>query len=193
MKFNMFKLGDKNKNNAPDKSGGNKAGAAIDEANGDITNIVNTPPARPHGPAGELSLEEVNDQNGDIALVEINDNPDNIKVGEVKPSVIPKENLSAKPSGFKTTKIGANGADAAVAPAAIQQPAAEKPEEKPADPSKNDLNSLFSTDEEEENPLAALINNLPDVTARELLDDLDEIHRIIKEWKPNQGGGGIPR
>ena len=69
----------------------------------------------------------------------------------------------------------------------------KKLEVKTEENSTNDLNSLFSMNEEEENPLAALINSLPDVTVRELMDDLDEIHRIIKEWKPNQGGGGIPR
>ena len=59
----------------------------------------------------------------------------------------------------------------------------EKKEEKPDDD--DSLNNLFSNDEEEENPLASLINSLPDVTARELMDDLAEIHRIIKEWRPS--------
>ena len=59
----------------------------------------------------------------------------------------------------------------------------EKKEAKPDDA--DSLNNLFSSEEEEENPLAGLINSLPDVTARELMDDLAEIQRIIKEWKPN--------
>ena len=45
------------------------------------------------------------------------------------------------------------------------------------------INNLFSDDEEEENPLANLVKSLPDVTAQELVDDLDEIKGIIKEWQ----------
>ncbi|HTY81770.1 MAG TPA: hypothetical protein VMB24_03220 [Dehalococcoidales bacterium] len=192
MKFNMFKLGDKNKNSAPEK-GGKKTEAASAEANGEIASIVDAPPIRPHGPAGELSLDDGGEQNGDIALDEISDNPEEFKAGEVKNSVIPKENLSSKQSGFKTSKVGANGEESGLPSAAAPQPVAAIPEAKAADPGTTDLNSLFSMDEDEENPLAALMASLPDVTARELMDDLDEIHRIIKEWKPNQGGGGIPR
>jgi hypothetical protein len=43
------------------------------------------------------------------------------------------------------------------------------------------LSNLFNQDEEEENPLAALINSLPDVSAQELLDDLQEIKDIIRD------------
>ena len=54
-------------------------------------------------------------------------------------------------------------------------------EKEPQKEEDDSLNSLFSQDEEEENPLASLINSLPDVTARELLDDLQEIKEIIQE------------
>ena len=47
------------------------------------------------------------------------------------------------------------------------------------------LSDLFSQDEEEVNPLASLINSLPDVTAQELLDDLQEIKEIINEQRHN--------
>ena len=47
----------------------------------------------------------------------------------------------------------------------------------------NSLSDLFSQDDEEENPLASLISSMPDVTAQELLDDLQEIKGIIKEWQ----------
>jgi hypothetical protein len=58
---------------------------------------------------------------------------------------------------------------------------------KESQPDENDdsLNKLFSDQEEEENPLASLIANLPDVTVQELMDDLEEIKKIIREWKAN--------
>ena len=179
MKFNVFKLSDKNKNGA-EKANNKKTGTASGKPSGDISKILNADPARPHGPAEILTLEG-DDQNSDVTLDEIDENPDNIKLHELKTSVIPADKASA----IKTVPLS-------TAPAAVPL-AAEKIGEKAVDNSTNDLNSLFSMNEEEENPLAALINSLPDVTARELMDDLDEIHRIIKEWKPNQGGGGIPR
>jgi len=179
MKFNLFKFSDKNKNGT-EKANNKKTGTASREPNGDISNILNADPARPHGPAKVLTLDG-DDQNSDVTLDEIDENPNNIKLGEIKASVIPADKVSA----IKTVPLSP-------APAAVPL-AAEKSGGKAEDNSTTDLNSLFSTDDEEENPLAALINSLPDVTARELMDDLDEIHRIIKEWKPNQGGEGIPR
>lgn len=47
----------------------------------------------------------------------------------------------------------------------------------------DDLKNLFSEDEEEDNPLANLINFLPDVSVQELVDDIDEIKSIIEEWQ----------
>ena len=47
----------------------------------------------------------------------------------------------------------------------------------------DDLKNLFSQDEEEEHPLANLINFLPDVSVQELVDDIDEIKSIIREWQ----------
>jgi hypothetical protein len=60
----------------------------------------------------------------------------------------------------------------------------EKPKDIKLDDSNDSLDSLFSQDEEEVNPLANLINSLPDVSAQEIIDDLNEIKRIIKEWHP---------
>ena len=45
------------------------------------------------------------------------------------------------------------------------------------------LSNLFNDDEEEENPLEKLINSLPDVSTQELIDDLNEIKGIIKDWQ----------
>jgi hypothetical protein len=55
----------------------------------------------------------------------------------------------------------------------------------PKEAESDSLTNLFSQEDEEENPLAALINSLPDVTAEELLDDLREIKEIIQEWHNN--------
>jgi hypothetical protein len=64
----------------------------------------------------------------------------------------------------------------ATAPAEAEKATAEAQES-------DSLSNLFSDDEEEENPLANLINSLPDVTTQELLDDLKEIKEIIQEWQ----------
>ena len=59
----------------------------------------------------------------------------------------------------------------------------ETPQEPKLEDSDDSIKNLFSDDEEEVNPLANLINSLPDVTAQELVDDLNEIQEIIKEWQ----------
>lgn len=59
----------------------------------------------------------------------------------------------------------------------------ETPQEPKLEDADDSLKNLFSDDEEEVNPLANLINSLPDVTAQELVDDLNEIQEIIKEWQ----------
>lgn len=43
------------------------------------------------------------------------------------------------------------------------------------------FSDLFSDEEEDVNPLANLINNLPEVSAQELINELEEIKEIIKE------------
>lgn len=59
-------------------------------------------------------------------------------------------------------------------------------EKEPAKEEESDsLNKLFSQEDDEENPLAALINSLPDVTAQELLYDLQEIEEIMRERQHN--------
>ena len=68
-------------------------------------------------------------------------------------------------------------AEAAAPAEAEKQPATEE--------ESDSLDSLFSEEEDEVNPLANLINSLPDVAAQELLDDLQEIKEIIREWQQN--------
>jgi len=45
------------------------------------------------------------------------------------------------------------------------------------------LKALFTSEENEENPLANLINSLPEVTIDELEEDLKEIKDIIRDWQ----------
>jgi hypothetical protein len=64
-----------------------------------------------------------------------------------------------------------------------EKPAGEKkPAADPVDLG-NSLSGLFNDDEEEENPPANLIKSLPDDTTREIVEDLNEIKRIIHEWQ----------
>ena len=137
-------------------------------------------PIRPHGPAAELTLEEEDLQNNaGITLDEIDDS---VKPGEeVKTAEVSAEKAAAVKAAPAAT------ATATIIPAAVAAVAEKKEEKKEEKPDDADsLNNLFSSDEEEENPLASLINSLPDVTARELIDDLAEIQRIIKEWIPSK-------
>jgi hypothetical protein len=114
-------------------------------------------PVRPHGPIGELTVEseeKTPDKDKSADTSELpGENGEEIKIVEVKTEA-----------------------------AAELKEEKEKKEEKAEDDSES-LSKLFSQDEEEENPLANLINSLPDVTAQELLDDLNEIKGIISEWQ----------
>ncbi|MFA5308862.1 MAG: hypothetical protein WC370_05160 [Dehalococcoidales bacterium] len=70
---------------------------------------------------------------------------------------------------------GITGIETAKAPAA---PAEAK--DAKMDLSSDSLSSLFAQDEEEEYPLAGLMQSLPDISAGELLDDIKEIKNIMQ-------------
>jgi hypothetical protein len=170
-----------------------KLGKGTEELNGlaaveDINKVLNTDPIRPHGPAKELTLDAEDQENAGIILDEIEIGApakpgEDIKIGVVTGVKAPDVKLSPVAAPVVSSVTAKAAVAVAVAPAAAPAaPAEEKKEEKTDD---NDLNKLFSTDETEENPLAGLINSLPDVTVQELLDDLAEIHGIIKEWRTN--------
>ena len=59
----------------------------------------------------------------------------------------------------------------------------ESDEEQGKEGEGDSLSDLFSQEEEIENPLAGLISSLPDVTARELLDEVQEIKVMLSEWQ----------
>jgi hypothetical protein len=197
--FSLGKLGNKNKPGSPEKKDAKavktadheakvsqktkdlkKAAAKLDEIKDE--DVIEIPtvdiPVRPHGPAAELTIdEEIGGSSGIKLDEEISDEPV-ILGGEIKVTPVTVQALGA----IKTAPAPAPVSVTAPSTAAALAVEGKK-EDKPAE--SDSLNNLFSQDEEEENPLDSLIKSLPDVTVRELMDDLSEIHRIIKEWSPN--------
>jgi hypothetical protein len=118
---------------------------------------------KPHGPLAELTIEPGDERDEADSLDAEEDlfeeGGEEVKVVEVsgESPAPPKDEKEAKPEETKEEA---------------------KPEE-----SDDSINKLFSEEEEEENPLANLIKSLPDVTATELIDDLNEIKGIIKDWQ----------
>jgi hypothetical protein len=158
------------------------------EENADIS-------ARPHGPIGELEVgaeDELKDKDSptdenDGILPE--ESGEEVKLVEVSADVV----TSLKAKAATSPKAEAAASPKAQAAALPKAQAAIPPKAEAASPPKEDktkledagdsLNKLFSNDEEEENPLANLIRSMPDVTTEELLDDLNEIKEIIREWQ----------
>lgn len=124
-----------------------------DEA--DTTEENEDTPAGPHPPLDELTIEP------EDKLAEVDDDEAGANVTEEEGEEIKVVEVTAgsdqPPEGEKEAKAEEGGGDS--------------------------IKNLFSDDEEEENPLANLIKSLPDVTAGELIDDLNEIKGIIKEWQ----------
>ncbi len=142
----------------------------------ELTLPLDVPPIKPHGPAAELTLDVIeNDDNAGITFDEgISDEP-----------VILGGDAKATATALKDVKTGTLKVKVEVSALPVDgaPPPAEEKKEDNSDDSMS-LNNLFSQEEEEDNPLASLINSLPDVSVQELMDDLAEIHRIIKEWRP---------
>jgi len=131
--------------------------------------LENTPP-QPHGPLDELSVEprdqlqELDEEvDTDALLGEDHEEIQVVEVGAGAGAAAPAEEL-------KVVEVTAEA----------NAPAEEK--NKPVKEEASDsLSNLFNDEDEEENPLANLINSVPDVTAQELLDDLEELQGIISE------------
>jgi len=143
---------------------------------------------KPHGPIAvlEVGVEELLPGADIIKKSEIDDPPEEegevVKLVEVnaKVATLPKVQAAAPPKAEAATPPKAQAATPPKAEAIIPPKEEKKP---PAEESGDSLNKLFSNDEEEENPLANLIRSLPDVTTEELIDDLNEISAIIKDWQ----------
>jgi hypothetical protein len=121
----------------------------------------------PHGPLGELSVEPGEDLD-DIDSPEnvAGDNPpeenaETVNLVEIKPD-------TDTPAGDENTGQESEAEE-------------EKKEEGKSEDSDDSFNSLFADNEEEDNPLASLIESLPDVTASEIISDIAELREIMKE------------
>ncbi len=164
----------------------------------------NDAPPKPHGPLGELTVEPDDklldlEAEADISSL-LEENDEEVTVIEVNTGVVlpvEADELSAEAAATAEADEASAQASAPIeveeaitkasVPADTDKASAEatvtaeaENEPKPEDDS-DSFNSLFSDEEEEANPLANLINSLPDVTAQELFDELKEIKEIILE------------
>ena len=180
MKFKGFKIGKSKENNGKEKAPETGATATKiaeleEQLNGRTDNLKKTEKqlkklsgklgdkenteeiiAKPHGPIGELSVEPEDDL--DVAALVVDEEDD----------------VAAEGSAEKVKLVEVLGEPA-------PNPPAKK--EVKVEAMGDSLDKLFSSDEEEENPLASLIRSLPDVDVNELVDDLKEIKDIIKDWQ----------
>ena len=135
---------------------------------------------KPHGPIAvlEVRTEDIVSRADIIRESDIGDPPE--EEGEVVKLV----EVSAKAATLPKAEAANPPKAQAVTPPKAEATTPPKEEKKPSPEEGSDsLNKLFSNDEEEENPLANLIRSLPDVTTEELIDDLNEIKAIIKDWQ----------
>jgi hypothetical protein len=120
----------------------------------------------PHGPIEELTVEPT-----DLA-------------GIPEQPMAAADGVPSEGSGEEINVIEVKAEAVPVNQAAQAEAPTPPPEEEKKDEGLNqNFNSLFQSEEEEENPLANLIKGLPDVSADELVKDLNEIKDIIKEWQ----------
>ena len=124
---------------------------------------------KPHGPLSELSVEP-EDKMMDIDM-DIN--------ADASPLEGTGDDINLVEVGSEPTAPAEPKAETATEPEVSTE---DNPEISLEDDD-DSFNNLFSSDEEEVNPLANLISSLPDVTAQELADDLKEIKEIIQEWQ----------
>ena len=173
MRFKSFKLGvlkgkseedveddedEQVQEQASNETDGIDAATEIPEGVSEIPNKDNDeePPVGPHGPIGELTVEPQDtllDEEADVSGLLDESEEEDVTIVEVTAK-------DATP---------------------VESEEKEKTEEPPKEDSDDSFSNLFSTDEEEVNPLENLLNSLPDVTVRELLDDLQEIRDLLQD------------
>jgi hypothetical protein len=139
----------------------------------------------PHGPLIELTVEpgdELTDIDTEAELNSLMENDGDDEDEEIKVvEVIDKKVIKTSSKEEKEQK-----AEQARAEATEDEEKDEENKEEPVadlstDSSDDSFSNLFSNDEDEVNPLANLINSLPEVSAQELITELEEIKGIIKE------------
>ena len=124
----------------------------------------------PHGPLIELTIEP-----GD-ELVDL-DTEAELNTLMVTDEKDEEQDINVVEAGNKDT---AEATDKAEKNDKSEQGEEAKSDIAPQD-SNDDFSNLFSDEEEEVNPLANLINALPEVSAQELVNELEEIKEIIRE------------
>ena len=128
----------------------------------------------PHGPLIELTLEPGNDLMDLDTEAELNTLMDTDEKGE-------KQDINVVEASKKdTAEASIEAADKAERKDKSEQGEEAKSDIAPQD-SNDDFSNLFSDEEEEVNPLVNLINALPEVSAQELVGELEEIKEIIRE------------
>ncbi len=137
-----------------------------------LTEIIDSDddePIGPHGPLLELTLEDIPEEDEDAPDPENGSSPGLVVI---------------KASGEPVEKGPEMKVAAGIEADGEAEEETEKEPEKEKESSLDDsFSNLFEDDEDDENPLTALIRNMPDVTAQELVDDIAEIKNIIKEWQ----------
>jgi TolA-binding protein len=132
----------------------------------------------------EMKLKDLSGKISKLEEIEASELQPHGPIGEL--STVPEDSLS----GVDTDEEEDTSAEPEKKPAKAKVAEAE-PESKPSTATKKpdkqldaeSLKALFTSEEEEENPLAGLINSLPDVSVDELMDDLKEIKDIIRDWQ----------
>jgi hypothetical protein len=123
----------------------------------------------PHGPLEELSVDPEEDLD-DVDLE-----------AEIADGAVPEDGAE----GINLVEIKAEGAPpaGATSPPPDADAAALSEDKKEPEPKALDdsFDSLFADEEEEDNPLASLIDSLPEVSASEILSDIAEIREIMRE------------
>jgi hypothetical protein len=156
MRFKSFKLGMLKGKSEEDTEDAEEE--EIEEQAGNEAEKDEEPQPGPHGPLSELTVEPqdtVLDEDADVSGL-LDESGEDVKIVEVS-------------------------AEAVAAEETEKEEDKEKEEEPPKEGDDESFNNLFSSDEEEVNPLANLISSLPDVTTRELLDDLREINELLQD------------
>ncbi|MCX7912272.1 MAG: hypothetical protein N2506_04850 [Dehalococcoidales bacterium] len=153
----------------------------------------------PHQPIGELEVEKdaENVEEDELELEALPPLPGNdttpaaegeIKVVQVSlkdispPAKAPLKAEEINTKGMQMPSQPKDAKDKQPKPAAGAGSTPGKDKQPKVDLSGVSFSELFSTDEDDENPLASLINSLPDVTTEEIMEDIEEVKRIIEEW-----------
>jgi hypothetical protein len=132
----------------------------------------------------EMKLKELSGKISDLEEIEVTELQPHGPIGEL--SIEPEDSLS----GVDTDEEEDTSTESKEEPQDVNL-AEVQPESKPATSTKKpdkqldaeSLKALFTSEEQEENPLTTLIHSLPEVSVDELMDDLKEIKDIIRDWQ----------